>query len=204
MRLRSLNVLSVTWSFIFLMAACSTSKSGSGTGNETAQWLEGKQWLNGFQRTPDKTIDQQQLKAQYDANPQAWNKAFAYLKETNLATLATGKHVIDGENIFALVTQGPPKNPATAAWECHKNYIDIHCVILGREKNAIAPVTSATVTVPYDFVKDIGFYTAKGKFNEAGTENFFVIFPGEAHCPGVKVEGYKEVKKIVIKIKKAA
>jgi beta-galactosidase beta subunit len=46
----------------------------------------------------------------------------------------------------------------------HRNYIDLHYVIKGKEKIGVAPVTSAMVTKPYDATKDITNYTANGTY----------------------------------------
>jgi biofilm protein TabA len=187
-----------------LLSSCTASKPYGQESASTAKWFEGKTWLNGLQLKPHKTINQQEFKKQYEANPLLWNKAFSYLKETNLAALKPGKHLIEGETVFALVTEGPAKSADTAKWEGHQQYIDIHYVISGKENIGLAPITSATVITPYDGARDIGFYKADGKFYEADTETFFLVFPEEAHLPGIKVNGYHNpVKKIVIKVKKA-
>lgn len=194
---------------IVLLAAsfclsCTVSKPDSQGSTSTTKWFNEKAWLNGLQLTPHKTINQQAFKSQYEANPLLWNKAFAYLKETNLPALSPGKHLIDGENVFALVTEGPAKSAETGKWEAHQQYIDIHYVISGKEQIGLAPLTSASVITSYDGAKDIGFYKADGRFHEADTETFFLVFPQDAHLPGIKVDGHHEpVKKIVIKVRKA-
>ena len=194
--------LQVLVAAFFILTACSSSTPPENDDTETVQWFEGKSWLNGLQREPHETIDKQEFKKEYDVNPEAWDKAFAYLKNTDLAALKTGRHPIDGDNVFALVTQGAPKSQDTAAWESHQRHIDIHCVITGKERIAIEPLDSVTAKVPYDTAKDIAFYTGNGQFYQADANNFFIVFPPDAHCPGVAVEGYSEVKKLVIKIKK--
>lgn len=194
--------------FVLLSASvfisCTASKQNSQESASTTKWFEDKVWLNGLQLKPHKTINQQEFKKQYEANSMLWNKAFAYLKEANLAALTPGKHLIEGENVFALVTEGSAKSADTGKWEGHQQYIDIHYVISGKENIGLAPITSASVITPYDGAKDIGFYKAEGQFHEADTKTFFLVFPEEAHLPGIKVNGYNEpVKKIVIKVRKA-
>lgn len=194
--------------FVLLTASfflsCTAPKQYSQESTSTTKWFEEKAWLNGLQLKPHKTINQQEFKKQYDANPLLWNKAFGYLKEAELAALSPGKHLIEGENVFALVTEGHAKSADTAKWEGHLQYIDIHYVISGKENIGLAPIESATVITPYDGKRDIGFYKAAGTFYEADTETFFLVFPEEAHLPGIKVNGYNDpVKKIVIKVKKS-
>ena len=187
-----------------LLMACGSSKIQGQNDATTTKWFKEKSWLNGLQLTPHQTIDQQEFKKQYEANPALWNKAFAYLKETNLPDLKAGKHQIEGDNLYALVTEGRGKSADTAKWEEHQQHIDIHHVITGKENMGLAPVTMATVITPYDSGKDIGFYKANGTFYASDTNTFFIVFPQDAHLPGIKIDGYHDVvKKIVIKVKKA-
>ncbi|HTE27237.1 NanQ anomerase/TabA/YiaL family protein [Flavitalea sp.] len=203
--------LQVFTATVFLLTVCSSCGSGENdktetvvsNGNEAKLWFEGKTWLNGLQRIPNETIDYQEFKKEYDSNPEAWNKAFQYLKNTDLAALETGKYPIDGDNVFALVTKGATKSQDTAAWESHHRHADIHWMIAGKEKIGITIVDSLAVKTPYDSTKDIGFYTGTGNFQVADSSNFLIIVSPVAHCPGVAIEGYPEVKKVVIKIKKS-
>lgn len=186
------------------MLSCASSKAFGQDNAATEKWFNGKAWLNGLALTPHQTIDRQEFKKQYEANPQWWNKAFAYLKETDLAALKPGRYAIDGDNVYALVTEGSGRSADTAKWEDHQQYIDIHHVITGKENMGLAPVATATLITPYDSGKDIGFYKANGTFYESDPNMFFIAFPKDAHLPGIKINGYNDrVKKIVIKVKKS-
>jgi biofilm protein TabA len=180
------------------------SKAQNKETNATQEWFEEKAWLNGLQLKPHKTIMLKEFERQYKANTLLWDKAFRYLKESRLEALKPGKYEIDGENVFAIVTEGTAKSADTAKWEAHRQYIDIHHVISGKENMGLAPASSATVILPYDSGKDIGFYRVNGKFYESGPDHFFIVFPEEAHLPGIRIKGCDgPVKKIVIKVKKA-
>jgi YhcH/YjgK/YiaL family protein len=187
---------------LFILS-CSVTALYSQENTDTKKWFAGREWLNGLHLTPHKTIDQEEFKKQYEANKLLWNKAFRFLKETDLAALKPGKYPIDGDNVFALVTEGHARSADTALWEDHQQYIDLHHVISGKENMGIAPVSSATVIKPYDSAKDIGFYKVKGKFYESDADTFFIVFPEDAHMPGIKTDNYNgPIKKIVIKIRK--
>ncbi|HZX58925.1 MAG TPA: YhcH/YjgK/YiaL family protein, partial [Mucilaginibacter sp.] len=138
---------------------------------------------------------------QYQANKQYWDQAFAFLNDSKLDTLKPGKYVIDGENVYATITDAPSKTFEQSAWESHRNYIDLQYVIRGKEKIGVAPVTSATVIKPYDAGRDAANYNADGQFYIAAPGEFFLFFPGDAHRPNIKVDGYDTVKKLVIKIR---
>ena len=148
----------------------------------------------------DNSIDKVRFAESYLRRPERWKAAFSYLQQTNLFSLKAGKYPILGDTVFALVTDGPPKDASTAKWESHHRYIDVHYVISGKEKTALVPVSSAMVTVPYDSAKDIAFYTANGKFRVSDSTSLYIVFPPDAHCPAVAVPGYKNLKKIVLKV----
>ena len=193
-------MLSVT----LMLSLFGAPKAFSQQDKSTAKWFEAKEWLNGLSLVPSETIDQQELKKQYEAKTAWWKSAFNYLKETNLADLKPGKYAIDGDNVFALVSEGPARSKDSAKWEDHQQYIDIHHVIRGKENMGLAPVASAVEITHYDPAKDVAFYKADGKFYESDSTMLFIAFPKDAHMPGIKIDGENPiVKKIVIKVRKA-
>jgi len=166
------------------------------------EWVKSKVWANGLNINVYPDINSVEFKHQYEANKAVWDKAFQFLADTaNLAKLAPGKYPIDGKNAYASITDVPTRTPDAAKWESHRKYIDLQYVIRGKEKIGVAPVTTATVTVPYDDVKDNANYTADGKYYIATPAEFYLFFPSEAHRPNIKVDGYDTDKKLVIKIK---
>ncbi len=171
--------------------------------HQSKRWYKKKEWLGGLQLQPHKTINKQEFARQYYANKVFWDKAFAFLKEQDLQTLANEKHVIDGDNVYAFVTHNPTKDYDSTNWESHQNYIDLQYVISGEEKIGIYPVKNLTVTKPYDAVKDLINYSGEGKIYDASPQGFFIFFPFDGHRPNITPGGNKADKKIVIKIKYA-
>lgn len=167
------------------------------------QWFKKKEWSGGWNIKPHKTTDYQEFYRQYSANREAWDKAFAFLKNTDLKTLAAGKHPIDGELVFASVTANPSKDFDSTSWESHQKYIDLQYVIDGEELIGIHPASKATVTKAYDARKDVMNYSVEGKTFSATPDTFFLFFPSDAHRPNITPGGNKVVKKIVIKVKVA-
>ena len=187
-------------SFNYLSAQ---SPNSSSSAHKAKKWFKKKDWLNGLSVTPHSSIDKVQFARQYHLNQAAWDKAFAYLKNTDLKTLANGRHVIDGDNVYAIVTEAPTKDYDKTAFESHRKYIDLQYVITGEEKMAKTPVTSVTVNKPYDAAADIAYYTGDGKIYVVPAGTFMLFFPTEAHRPNITPSGNKVVKKIVIKIRVA-
>ncbi|WP_295713427.1 YhcH/YjgK/YiaL family protein [Mucilaginibacter sp.] len=194
--------LHVTLIIVFmLMGAVSHAQQQPLTAKAAHQWVKSGIWKNGLKISLHSTANELEFAKQYKANKAAWDKAIDFLRDRNLDLIAPGKYPIDGENVYASVTEASSKTFEQSAWESHKNYIDLQYVIRGKEKIAIAPVDSAAVTEPYDAAKDIIHYNFEGKFYTAAPNAFFLFFPGDAHRPNVKVNGYDTVKKLVIKIR---
>jgi YhcH/YjgK/YiaL family protein len=171
--------------------------------HKAKKWLKKKEWLNGLNIKPHSSIDKEQFAKQYHLNQAAWDKAFAYLKNTDLKTLSNGRHVIDGDNVYAIVTEAPTKDYNKTAFESHRKYIDLQYVITGEENMAKAPLASVTVSRPYDEATDLANYIGEGKIYTVPAGTFMLFFPTEAHRPNITPGGNKMVKKIVIKVKVA-
>jgi biofilm protein TabA len=169
---------------------------------KTTKWYKSYEWLNGLQLKPHKSIDQKEFSKQYHSNKLWWDKAFAFMKENDLATLKLGKYTIDGTNVYATITEKSSKEFDNTIWEGHRKYNDIHYVIKGKEKFGIASVSSATVTKDFENTKDdIGYRTNEGKYYTGDQSTFFIIFPKNAHLHGINSDVPGVVKKLVIKVR---
>lgn len=166
------------------------------------EWFNEKPWFKNVKLTPSTSINLDELKKYYAANPAYWEKAFEYFKNTDLLKLAPGKYPIDGENVFATISEYDTQEPAERKWENHKKYIDIQIILSGKEQMGKAPYADATPDIPYNEVKDIEFRKAtngKNYFAEPGT--FFIFFPSDSHMPNQKAGEIVKVKKVVFKLK---
>lgn len=170
---------------------------------EIDNWFEKKEWLQGWNITPDGSINRKEFAVSYFKNKERWDRAFVFLKNTDLSKLEVKRYDIDGDNLYASVMEYVTKNEEDAKFEAHRKYIDIQYVISGIEEMGVAPLSSLKeVTVPYDAAKEVGFMTVNGaKFYQASPERFFIFFPSDIHRPGVKVGQNSQVKKIVVKVK---
>ncbi len=174
------------------------------TSKQTNDWYNKKEWLNGLQIQPHSSINKTEFAKQYQGNKEYWDKAFAFLKKQDLKNLAPGRYEIDGDNVYAMITDNPTKPLDSVKWESHRNYIDLQSVINGEEKIGISPISKLTVSMPYDASKDIINYSGEGKFYLAQPGTFFLFFPSDAHRPTVATGSNKPDKKVVIKIKYAS
>jgi biofilm protein TabA len=173
------------------------------TEKNAAKWLHSNEWKNGLKLDVHPSVNKIVFAEQYRKNKAVWDKAFAFLRDSNLLTLKPGKYMIDGDNAYATITEAPSKTFEQSAWESHRKYIDLQYVIKGEEKIGVAPVATAAVIKPYDDARDAVNYNTEGQFYIATPGTFFLFFPGDAHRPNIKVDGYDIVKKLVIKIRMA-
>ncbi|HEX5154392.1 MAG TPA: YhcH/YjgK/YiaL family protein [Parafilimonas sp.] len=171
------------------------------TKQQVKEWYQKKEWLSGLPWQPHESVNKEVFAKQYLVNKTYWDKAFAFLKNNDLQTMAVGRYAIDGDNVYAMITENPTKNLDSTKWESHRNYIDLQSVIKGEEKIGVADIAKLTVTMPYDASKDLANYSGDGKFYNALPATFFLFFPGDAHRPNITTNGNKPDKKIVIKIR---
>ena len=186
--------------FVGLIHLSAQSNNGDWSGRKAKKWFKKKEWLNGLAITPHASIDKEQFAKQYHLNQAAWDKAFAFLKNTDLKSLSNGRHTIDGTNVYAIVTEAPTKDYDKTAFESHLKFIDLQYVIAGEESMAKTAVSYVTVNNAYDEKADIAFYTGEGKIYAVPAGTFMLFFPSDAHRPNITPGGNKVVKKIVIKI----
>jgi YhcH/YjgK/YiaL family protein len=200
---KKLTILSIVFIFSSAVILAQTTSGNTWTKKQAKKWFNQKAWLNGATLTPHKSINQQEFARQYQVNKTYWDEAFTFLKEHNLDTMSKGKYPIDGDNVYATITEDPSKDFDKTNWESHRRYIDLQCIITGEEKMGVWPVAKATVTKEYDEKKDVANYSAEGKFYAGTPRTFFLFFPSDAHRPNITPGGNKVVKKIVIKIRAA-
>lgn len=167
------------------------------------KWFAEKKWSGGWTVTADSSINKRNLAVSYFKNKEKWEKAFKFLKDNDLSKLELKRYDIDGDNIFATVSEYISKNEESAQFEAHRKYIDIQYVVSGKELINIAPLASVKeVLTPYDASKDIEFVTvSKLIYLKASPSDFFIFFPGDAHRPGLKDGENSPVRKVVVKVK---
>jgi YhcH/YjgK/YiaL family protein len=167
------------------------------------KWFAKMEWTGGWKITPDASINKKELVIAYFKNKERWNKAFKFLINNDLSKLETKRYDIDGDNLFATVSEYLTKNEATTNFEAHRKYIDIQYVIKGDEIMNVSPLSTVKeIVTPYDGSKDIEFMKVSNVVNfKASQSNFFIFFPGDAHRPGIKDKVSATVRKIVIKVR---
>jgi YhcH/YjgK/YiaL family protein len=187
-----------------VLSGCSgDADPASWSSKKIDKWFDKGDWLNGWQVKPDQSINRKAFAVSYFKNKERWDKAFNFLKSNDLSGLELKRYDIDGNNLYAPVSEYLTKNEEDARYEAHQKYIDIQYVVSGKELIGVAPMShKKDVLEPYDSTKDIEFLTVTGGENRpAMPDRFFIFFPEDAHRPGLKDTGNSPVRKIVVKVK---
>lgn len=184
--------------------ACSNNADPSSWSDEKIdKWFEKGEWLKGWDVSPAVETNRRAFAVSYFRNRERWNRAFEFLKNNEPATLEIKRYDIDDNNLYATVSEYVTKNEEDARYEAHRKYIDIQYVINGQELIGLAPLGNRIETLEsYDPEKDIEFLKVKDGIKlKAHPGRFFIFFPEDAHCPGMKDGENSTVRKIVIKVK---
>ena len=131
-----------------------------------------------------------------------FQKAFEYIRSTDLADIEMGKYEVDGATLKAIFSNknGMTKEESIAKFECHNKHIDIQLCIDGSEQLGWKPREKCVEeNGGYNEEKDVQFYNDPPDMYFGLTNNQFAIFfPEDVHAPMI-AEGM--VKKLVIKVK---
>ena len=117
--------------------------------------------------------------------------------------MADGRHDIDGDEVFALVSTYSTGPSTEKRFETHRVYLDLQYVVAGTERILHTPAEGLAVETPYDEAKDIAFYAepkaSSSLLLRAG--DLAVFHPADAHKPGCMAGGRDEVRKVVVKVR---
>lgn len=131
----------------------------------------------------------------------SFEKAFAYINNTDLANAEPAKAEID-DNLKSIISskKGVSAEESVAKFECHNRNIDIQLCIHGVETIGWKPREKcATPNGGYNEEKDVQLYNDQPDMYFKLTDGQFAIFfPEDVHAPMI---GDDEIKKLVIKVK---
>ena len=151
-------------------------------------------------------LDTLPLWHRYAALNPRFPRAFSFLEQVTADT-ASGRHEIEGDDLFALVQRYETRPAAGMQLEAHRRYVDIQFVAGGREVIHWAPLASlAEATLPYDAAKEAALFKAVDGMVPIGLEagHFAILFPDDAHMPCCAWNAPAEVLKVVVKVAVAA
>jgi YhcH/YjgK/YiaL family protein len=129
----------------------------------------------------------------------AFARAFEFLNRPDMALLAPGRHVIEGDLIYVSIDHKEGRGREGARLEAHRKYIDIQFTIEGEEIIGWAPLPGCVAPVAaFDDARDICFYEDRpDTWLSVPPGRFAIFFPDDAHAP---LAGRGLLKKAIAKI----
>lgn len=127
--------------------------------------------------------------------------ALEYLATSNLDLLEPGRHDVQGDDVFALVSDYRTRTPAEAFWEAHRRHVDVQFVHSGVERIAYGDL-ALFQSAPYDAERDLIVATGESnRFVDVGAGGFAILFPHDVHMPGLTGARQEAVRKVVMKVR---
>lgn len=126
--------------------------------------------------------------------------AIDFIQKNDFKVMEKGKYPIDGDVVFAIVSEYNTKAESDAKAESHKKYIDIQLMVNGSEYMGYLPLTGQKPSETYNPEKDIEFYQLSCNLVEVSEGMFAIFYPHDIHQPCVLKEISAPVKKVVIKV----
>ena len=115
-----------------------------------------------------------------------------------LSSLGTERVELDGEDLFVTRFELATSTDESRLFEYHRRYLDVFVTVRGRERVDIArPETLALREQRGDYWGGSG--TAEQRVI-LSPERFLVLFPGDAHRPGMAVDGSESISRVVFKV----
>ncbi|HHG8773541.1 TPA: YhcH/YjgK/YiaL family protein [Raoultella planticola] len=137
--------------------------------------------------------------------PDALRQAIEHIKAHVTAQTPPGKHDIDGNTLFYLISEDSTEPLAARRAEYHARYLDIQIVLRGQEAMTFSTRPAGAPDTDWLAEKDIAFLPA-GEQEQTVILNegdFVVFYPGEVHKPLCAVGEPAKVRKAVVKMRVA-
>jgi YhcH/YjgK/YiaL family protein len=128
-------------------------------------------------------------------------KAFDYILSTDLETLAAGKHEVDNDDIFAIMSEYETKDIQDCSLEAHRKYIDIQYMLQGSEMIGVTALAGQAPSKVYDAADDYELFKDESSQFRLDPGRFAIFFPEDLHMPGLKIAVSAPVRKLIMKVR---
>ena len=130
-----------------------------------------------------------------------YEKAFAFLQRKDLKSLPIGRYEIDGERVFATISDNTLKVAGEMQRpEFHRKYADIQAPLTGEEVFGLPELPEAVAKGAFDEEKDIAFFDAACPLKTVYPGECIVFEPGVAHAPCLSELPGVQLRKVVVKV----
>ncbi|MFR5266614.1 YhcH/YjgK/YiaL family protein [Clostridium sp.] len=128
-------------------------------------------------------------------------RALDYTISNKLIDYKKGTHEVDGKDIFFNRVSYETKGDSKGFWEGHREYIDIHIILEGKEKINYN-ISNNLKGLNYDKEGDFASFEGRSKQSLILEKGDFVIFyPEDIHMTGLIVDEPEQVEKVIFKVK---
>ena len=138
--------------------------------------------------------------AKYEPVNPLFKDVVEFIKQNNLNTMETGKHLIKGADLFVNIQTAKGRTPDAAVIETHRRMIDIQIPLDGPETFGYTPLCRLP-EAEYNAEKDITKYgdLMAESFIDCQPGMFAIFFPQDGHAPCISMA--PEIKKAIFKVK---
>lgn len=139
----------------------------------------------------------------YDWLPLELRQAIEHVKAHVTDATPLGKHDIDGNRLFYLISEDSTEPFADRRAEYHAKYLDIQIVLKGQEGMTFSTLPAGKPDTDWLADKDIAFLPegAQEKTVVLSEGDYVVFWPGEVHKPLCAVGSAAKVRKAVVKMR---
>ena len=145
-------------------------------------------------------LDKLENSNKYNFQNNRFVKAFKFLTDTDLLDIDEGRYEIDGDDVYAIVSNYLTKESAGNHPEVHRKYADIQYIVKGEENIGYSIYTSQAVYKEYNTEKDCLLYDDVSCFFLL-KQGILRYYPDDLHMPGIMNIEPRQVKKVVIKVR---
>lgn len=129
------------------------------------------------------------------------DKALRFIADTDIAALADGNHLIDGEDVRVKVQHMQTKPLDAAKLEAHNDFADIQMLLEGEESIGWCFRTEKLKETEAAPERDIYFYEGEFAKLDLKPGQFVIVFPDDVHAPGLATDEPSGIRKAVFKVK---
>lgn len=134
----------------------------------------------------------------YDFLAEKFLLCLDFIKQNDLASMELKTYELDGDKVFCTLQEYETVPAETKQFEAHKNYIDVHYIVEGKESIEVGFTDDMKAG---EYKPDIMFLDGEGKGSVILEEgDFLICFPEDAHKPGVSVKDASKMRKALFKV----
>ncbi len=127
-------------------------------------------------------------------------KVLQHIADIDPTTAEIGRYSIPDSEAFFMIQKYETKDISKGLWEAHRKFIDVQYVVSGIERIGYKEISGLTETVKYSEESDAAFLQGDGDFLLMGEGMCMILYPQDAHMPGISTDKTVSVVKIVAKL----